>query len=133
MYRKGFWTGLLVGLVLAGVAAACLAGLVMLRARGMLVPALGLRLRSFGWMGHAGRLTFGMPARGVGGLLCLPLLLLGLGAAVVATVFAAHRCWRRGCGHSHRDEQNPAKAETPQTKEVGSEPEIPSEQPPAQG
>jgi len=133
MYRKGFWVGLLVGLVLAGMVVASLAGLVVLRSHGMLGPLLGVRLRSFDWAGHGGRLAFGMPGRTFAGLVCLPVLLLVLGAAVLLAVLAAHRYWRHGGGHSHHDEQKPPEAEAPQAEQAEAEPHAQADQPPAHG
>ncbi len=132
MSRRSFWLGVLVGLVVMGVVVASLAGLVMLRSRGMLGPVLGLRARSFEWARHGGRFALGFPARAFGGLLCLPVLLLVLGAVVLIAVFAGHRCWRRGSGHYRHEEQKPVQTEIQEVKETGAEPQTEAEHPAAE-
>ena len=128
MSRKGFWFGLLVGLVVMALLAS-LSGFVILRLRGTVGPALVLRRRSFGWAPRGWRFGFGFPGRSFGfrPLLCALALLLVFGAVVLIAVFAGHRCWHRSIKRPcSREGQKPSEAET---KETGNEPHAEAEHP----
>jgi hypothetical protein len=96
MSRRGFWLGLVVGMIVMGL----LAGTAMfafVRFRGSAEGIYGLRGRQFG-ISPRGGFYPGMPGRwhGFGAMLCGPVLLIA-GALVLAAVLGRH--WH----HHHHD------------------------------
>jgi hypothetical protein len=141
MSRRGFWLGLLVGLIVMGLLAAT-AMFVLVRFRGS-AGVYGLRGRQFG-ISPRGRFYPGMVGGGHGfGLMCCgPVLLLVLGALVLAAVFGRHWYHRRWGGEGRCCERQPSSAAKPVeaaqqpsavSKDVAAEQEPPAEAGPGQG
>ena len=102
MNRRGFWTGLLIGLVIMGLILAVV-GMVLFRVRGtaLLAGAPGAwregRLSRGGYYGH-------MPMFGGGHMFFMPGGLLLIGALVLA--FFAGKHWSRHHEHCHRHHEH---------------------------
>ena len=128
MSRKGFWMGLLVGLIIMGLLAGTVA-VVILGARWASGSKVALRGRSFDLQpGERGQL-FGLRGRGgmgfsrwhcgLGALLCCKGLFLLVAAMAVAAFFCRRRCWHGSGGHHwqcHEQEPSDVEATEPADK-----------------
>lgn len=126
MSRKGFWFGLIAGVVLMGLLAATIgaAAIAFRWLQGGMLPMHG---QGFGFGLREGAKGFGFrgwgPGRGghwkpfgFGALLCLHVPLLALGGLFVAAMVGRWACWPRP--HFHRGHWGRHKAWRPHTDEA---------------
>jgi hypothetical protein len=127
--RKGFWLGLLVGMIVMGLLAAT-AMFVIVRFRWPVADTYALRGRQFG-IGPRSWFHPGLPGRslGFGAMLCGPGLLLVLGALVLLAVFGRHWHHHRWDGEGRCCERQPS----PLGKAAEAEHEPPAQAGPGEG